>query len=124
VSRSSERSPLDIEALESLWVTSERRLACIRNMPSRVRHLHAAEADRLAGELDAIERRLGFDSPTHGGPDGASDLPHRGRSVYLPSPKEIESLKRQIRAENEAREALKGGRPDRLQQRPVTQLLK
>jgi hypothetical protein len=29
--------------------------------------------------------------------------------VYLPSPEEIEALKRQIRAENEAKEALEGG---------------
>jgi hypothetical protein len=31
--------------------------------------------------------------------------------VYLPSPEEIEALKRQIRAENEAKEAREGGPP-------------
>jgi hypothetical protein len=31
--------------------------------------------------------------------------------VYLPSPKEIEALKRQIRAENEAKETMEGGPP-------------
>ncbi len=31
--------------------------------------------------------------------------------VYLPSPEEIEALKRQIRVENEAKEALEGGPP-------------
>ncbi len=35
------------------------------------------------------------------------DLP----SVYLPSLKEIDALKRQIRAENEARQAIQDGQP-------------
>jgi hypothetical protein len=38
--------------------------------------------------------------------------------VYLPSPEQIEALKRQIRAENEAREALEGPQPFKRYRQP------
>src|SRR5262249_46179221 len=72
----------------------------IRNMPRLVRDLHAAEAERLDAEQDAIESRLGFDSPAHASSNSASDQ-SQGHRIYLPSLEEIEALKRQIRAEKE-----------------------
>jgi len=103
--------PCDSDGIESRWVTNERSLNRIRNMSRRVRELHASEAKRLEVEQDAIESRL-FDSPTHAGSTCASYLGRGRRTVYLPSPEEIEALKRQIRAENESKEALAGGPPN------------
>jgi hypothetical protein len=109
--------PLESDALASLWVANERELNRIRNMPRRVRELHATDVKRLEVEQDAIESRL-FDSPTHPGSTCASYLGRGRRTVYLPSPEEIEALKRQIRAENESKEALAGGPPNLMYRQP------
>jgi hypothetical protein len=99
--------PFDSDALESRRVTNERELNRIRNMPHHVSEHHATEAERLEADQDAIESRLGFDSRSHATSNCASYLSH-GHRIYVPSPEEIEALKRQIRAENEAKESLEG----------------
>jgi len=109
--------PFDSAALEAHWVTNERELNRIRIMPRPVREVQATKAERLEAEQDAIESRLGFDSPTNASSNCASYLSH-GHRIYLPSPEEIEALKRQIRAEKEAEEALNGGPPYLMYRQP------
>jgi len=68
--------PFDSAALEAHWVTNERELNRIRIMPRPVREVQATKAERLEAEQDAIESRLGFDSPTNASSNCASYLSH------------------------------------------------